>query len=455
VKRTAWGLVVAALALAGPAAAGPLLVPYEMFTLSNGLTVVLHEDHTVPEVSVNTWYHVGSARETPGHTGFAHLFEHLMFEGSQHVPEGKFDQWLESAGGSNNGSTTLDRTNYWENVPSDALELALFLESDRMGYLLGSMTPAKVDGQRAVVKNERRQSYENRPYGLANETILANLFPPDFPYHWPTIGSMADLTAATYDDVVAFFKRYYGPSNASLVVAGDIDPKRARELVTKWFAEIPAGPPVDPIPAACPILREEKHVLIEDKVQLPRLYVAWITPPAYSADTHALDMLAAILADGKNSRLHRRLVYQLEVAQDVSAYQWTAQLASQFRIVVTARSGHTLDEIAKLVDDEIEKLKSGPPTQRELDGAVNQAEASFLGAMERCGGFGGVADQMNSYLFFTGDPDYFNEDLAAYRALSPSDIQAAAMRFLPRSGRVVLSVVPKGRADLQVSGGAK
>ena len=453
-KRCA--LAAAFVVASAPAAATAALeVPFEIFTLPNGLTVILHEDHSVPVVSVNTWYHVGSGRETPGRTGFAHLFEHLMFEGSEHVPEGSFDRWLESAGGSNNGSTTLDRTNYWEDVPSNALELALFLESDRMGFLLGSMSPEKVDGQRDVVKNERRQSYENRPYGLSNETILANVFPPEFPYHWPTIGSMSDLTAASYEDVVSFFKRYYGPNNASLVVAGDIEPEKTRSLVEKWFAEIPAGPPVDPVSVTWPVLREEKHVLLEDNVQLPRLYLTWITPPAYSPESAALDVLSSILAEGKNSRLYRRLVYELQVAQDVSAFQWSAALASQFRVSVTARSGHTLEEVSALVDEEIERLKAEPPTQREMERAVNQIESSFLAAMEQTGGFGGKADQMNSYFFFTGNPDYFNEDLSAYKALSPSDIQVAAARSLAPDARVVLSVVPKGQTDLKAQGGVQ
>ncbi len=219
-------------------------VPYQRFTLSNGLTVILHEDHSTPIVSVNVYYHVGSGREKPGRTGFAHLFEHLMFEGSAHVPEGKFDQWLEQVGGDNNGSTNSDRTNYWENVPSNALELPLFLDSDRMGYLVQAMSPSKVDGQRDVVKNERRQSYENRPYGMAELTLGENLYPPDHPYHWPTIGSMEDLSAASYEDVVDFFKKYYGPNNASLCIGGDIDPVKTRALVEKWFGEIPSGPPV-------------------------------------------------------------------------------------------------------------------------------------------------------------------------------------------------------------------
>jgi zinc protease len=256
-------------------------VPYTRFSLPNGLTVILHEDHTTPTASVNIYYHVGSGREKPGRTGFAHLFEHIMYEGSGHVPEGKYDEWLEAAGGENNGSTSSDLTRYWINIPINALELALFIESDRMGYLLDAMSPGKVDGQRDVVKNERRQSYENRPYGMASIVIDENLYPADHPYHWPTIGSMEDLSAASYTDVVDFFKRFYGPNNASLSIAGDINPAATRALVEKWFGEIPAGPPVPPMGAPVTFLGTEKRLVLEDNVQLPRLYITWHSPGAF------------------------------------------------------------------------------------------------------------------------------------------------------------------------------
>ena len=253
-------------------------VQYTQFTLPNGLHVILHEDHSVPVVTVNMWYHVGSARERTGRTGFAHLFEHLMFMGSGHVKPGEFDEWLEGTGGDNNGSTENDRTNYWINVPSNALELALFLESDRMGYLLDTMTPKTVDAQRDVVKNERRQSYENRPYGMAEPTLGEMLYPEGHPYHWPVIGYMPDLTAATYDDVVAFFKKYYAPGNASLVVAGDIDPAAARRMVEKWFGDVKPGAAVEPMTIPGVALTGVQKKTITDKVQLPRLYLAWLTP---------------------------------------------------------------------------------------------------------------------------------------------------------------------------------
>ena len=298
-----------------------IVVPYEQFTLPNGLNVILHKDNTVPRVSVNMWYHVGSGSEKPGRTGFAHLFEHILFEGSEHVPEGKFDQWLEAAGADNNGSTTEDRTNYYEDLPSNALDLALFLESDRMGFLLKSMTAGTVDGQRDVVKNERRQSYENRPYNKAYLEFPALLYPKDHPYSWTVIGSMADLSAASYQDVVDFFTLYYAPGNASLSIAGDIDTKEARKAVEKWFSDVPAGKPVPKVNPAAAGMTEEKRVVLEDKVQLPRLMMVWLTPAAYQPGNAEMDLVSNLLSGGKNSRLYKKLVYEMQIAQSVSAYQ--------------------------------------------------------------------------------------------------------------------------------------
>ncbi len=431
-----------------------LSVPFTLTRLPNGMTLILHEDHTTPTVSVNIYYHVGSGSEKPGRTGFAHLFEHLMFEGSGHVPEGKFDEWLEAAGGDNNGSTNTDRTNYWINVPSNALDLALFLESDRMGYLPAAMSKEKVDGQRDVVKNERRQSYENRPYGMASIILDENLFPPAHPYHWPTIGSMEDLSAASYEDVLEFFRKYYAPQNASLSIAGDIDSRTVRRQVQKWFAEIPGGVPVPPVEAPAAILTEEKRLLMEDRVSLPRLYMAWLSPRAFEPGDAELDLLANILTGGKNSRLYKRLVYDLQIAQDVTAYQASAALASTFMIVATARAGKTLGEIERVIQEELARIAQEPPTQRELDRAVHQFEAGFLDRLERVGGFGGKADQLNAYFVQTGNPDYFNEDLARYRAIDPEDIATVAAATLRDDGRVVLSIVPKGKKEL-ASGSAK
>ena len=422
-----------------------ITVPYTRFTLPDGLVVILHEDHTTPTVSVNMWYHVGSAREKSGRTGLAHLFEHLMFMGSGHVPLGKFDQWLEAAGGDNNASTTSDRTNYFENVPSNAIELPLFLESDRLGHLLDSMTAAKVDAQRDVVKNERRESYENQPYGMAEIAIHENLFPPDHPYHWPTIGSMEDLSAASYQDVVDFFRKYYIPNNASLVIAGDIDPAKTAALVRKWFSDVPPGAPVPPQPSPAAFLDHERTVILEDSVQLPRLYMCWLSPRMFAPGDAELDMVADILAGGMNSRLYKRLVYDLQIAQDVTAFENSGTLASSFEIIVTARRGHTLAEIENIVQDEIDRLKAEPPSARELRRAVNQYETAFLSRLERVGT---KADLLNAYFVETGNPDYFNEDLARYKALDPLAVTAAAQSYLRDDARLVLSVVPTGKRGL-------
>jgi zinc protease len=418
-------------------------VAYTQFTLPNGLRVILHEDHSVPIATVNTWFHVGSAREKPGRTGFAHLFEHLMFMGSGHVKPGEFDQWLEAAGGENNASTGNDRTNYYINVPSNALDLALFLESDRMGYLLDTMTPKTVDAQRDVVKNERRQSYENRPYGLAQPTLGEMLYPEGHPYHWPVIGYMPDLTAASHEDVVDFFKKYYAPSNASLVVAGDIDPVKTRALVEKWFGDVKAAPRPEPMTIPGVALTGVKKKTLTDRVQLPRLYLAWLTPPHLTPGDAELDVVADVLAGGKNARLYKRLVYDMQIAQDVSAFQGSAALSSSFQIVATARPGHTIAELQKVIDEELQKLQREDPAPREIERSVNTIEASFYNRMERLGGFGGKADQINGYFSETGDPDWFNEDLNRYRALSPSDIRAAAAEFLPLDRRVELIVEPE------------
>ena len=436
-------LSLCGLSLHAQAPAPPLEVPYTQFTLANGLTVILHRDTTVPVVSVNTWYHVGSANERPGRTGFAHLFEHLMFEGSKNVEEGQFDILLEASGGSNNGSTDLDRTNYFIDLPSNALELALFLESDRMAYLLDTMSPERVDGQRDVVKNERRQSYENRPYGMASIEMDKLLWPAAHPYSWPTIGNMEDLTAASYDDVVNFFKTYYVPNNASLVIAGDIDIARTRALVEKWFGAIPRGPVPVPVAPPAAILTEVKRQTITDQVRLPRLYLGWLTPREYAPGAAALDVAASILSEGKNSRLYSRLVYETQIAQDVAAFQASGALGSSFQIIATARPGHTAAEIQKVIDEELDKLRAAAPDAREVQRVRNQVEAAFYRSLERVGGFGGKANQLNGYYFAGAGPDYFAEDLARYTTVSPSDVQAAVLRWLPPDRRVELIVEPE------------
>lgn len=423
-------------------------VPYERFVLPNGLNVILHQDKTTPTITVNQWYHVGSGYEKPGRTGFAHLFEHLMFEGSKNVPEGSFDEWLEAAGGNNNGSTNVDRTNYYEDIPSNALELALFLDSDRMGYLLDAMSQEKLDGQRDVVKNERRQRYENSPYGMAWVMLFDALYPSSHPYSWPTIGSMADLSAASLEDVKEFFRLYYAPNNASLSIAGDIDIPSARSAVEKWFGEIPRGKTVPPQDRTVPVMNEEKRIMFDDRVQLPRLYMAWLSPASLSPGDAEMDLLASVLAGGKNSRLYKKLVYEMQIAQDVSAFQASSRLSSQFIIIATARAGHSLAELEQVIQEEIDKIRTEPPTVRELDRARNQYESGFIGRLES---INAKADQMNNYYYLTGNPDYFNEDLARYYAIDPRDISAMALTVLKDNARVVLSITPKEKPELAAS----
>jgi zinc protease len=442
---TRWFLVpVLFLATAvAPAAQAPSLsVPHTQFQLPNGLNVILHRDTSVPVVAVNLWYHVGSGHERPGRTGFAHLFEHVMFEGSTHVPEGAFDEWLEAAGANNNGSTNVDRTNYYIDLPSNALDLALFLESDRMGYLLDDKAPGKIEGQRDVVKNEKRSSYDNQPYGQAFLELPTLLYPPGHPYSWSTIGSMEDLTAASFEDVARFFRTYYVPNNASLVIAGDIDIEVTRKLVEKWFADVPRGKPVPALSPPAPVLDGVKRKTITDRVQLPRLYLGWHTPALLKPGDATLDIVANLLSGGKNSRLYRRLVYDMQIAQDVSAFQQSQALGSNFMIVTTARPGQTLDKLQAVIDEELDKLRATAPEAREMTRALNQIEANFFRSMERVGGFGGKADQLNSYYKATGTPDYFAKDLERYRAITAADVKAAVTQYLPKDRRVELSVVP-------------
>ena len=452
-------LATVALVLSSPSAIGPgaalhaqapalsgqtpaLSVPYTQFTLPNGLNVILHRDTSVPVVAVNVWYHVGSANERVGRTGFAHLFEHVMFEGSRHVPEGDFDNWLEAAGANNNGSTSHDRTNYYIDLPANALELALFLESDRMGFLLDDKAPGKVDGQRDVVKNEKRQSVDNQPYGQAFVELASMLYPPSHPYSWPVIGSMEDLTAASFEDVARFFRTYYVPNNASLVIAGDIDIANTRQLVEKWFAEVPRGKPVEPLATPTVVLDGVKRKTITDRVQLPRLYMAWHSPGLLKPGDATMDIIANLLSSGKNSRLYRRLVYDLQIAQDVAAFQQSQALGSNFMIMATARPGQDLGRIQAVIDEELDKLRAEAPAAREMTRALNQTEASFYRNMERVGGFGGKADQLNAYFKAAGTPDFFDQDLARYRTVTTAEVQAAVDRYLPKDRRVELSVIP-------------
>jgi zinc protease len=426
-------------------------IPFVKQTLSNGLDVLLHQDRACPIVAVNVWYHVGSKNEVPGRTGFAHLFEHLMFEGSQHHDSGYFAP-LQGAGGSLNGSTNADRTNYWEVVPSNALELALWMESDRMGYLLPALTESKFANQRDVVLNERRQNYENRPYGLAPMAMLAALFPADHPYHWTTIGETDDLHAARLEDVRRFFTTYYHPANASLSLAGDIDLDGALTLAETYFGELPAGPSIEPVRPETPPLTSETRLFLEDRVELPRLYVAWLTVPMFAPGDADLDLAADILANGKTSRLYRRLVFEERIATDVSAAQNSREMAGFVQIAATAAPGHTLTEIEAVIAEEIRKLTADGPTEDEVERGRVQSEAQFMFRLQTVGGFGGKSDQLNAYNTFLGDPGFFDRDLTRYRKVTTTSLRDAAARHLSDPCRVALSIVPKGRVELALPG---
>ena len=427
-------------------------IPFTHRTLDNGLDVLVHRDRNCPIVAVNVWYHVGSKNEVPGRTGFAHLFEHLMFEGSQHYDHGYF-QPLQQAGGSLNGSTNADRTNYWEVVPSNALELALWMESDRMGYLLPALTEAKFRNQRDVVLNERRQNYENRPYGLAGMALVGELYPPDHPYHWLTIGAAEDLKAAHVDDVRAFFQAYYHPRNASLALAGDVDPDEALDLADRYFGTLAPGVAPAPVAVAPPPLRSrETRLLLEDRVELPRLYMAWHSPSLFGDDDAELDLVADVLAGGKTSRLYRALVYEQRVATEVAASQNSRELSGYFQVVATAAPGRTLAEVQASIDHELAALQADGPTPAEIERGVAQAEAHFISRLQTVGGFGGKSDQLNAYNVFLGDPAFFDRDLGRYRQADAAGLTVAARTFLAADRRVTLSIVPRGRPELALAG---
>ena len=444
VPRAAPPPAIGPQAPAATTAEGTPKIPYTMFKLANGLTVIIHEDHTNPIVGVHVQYDVGSKDEKPGRTGFAHLFEHLMFQGSEHLPKGTADRLVEAAGGDTNGSTSSDTTQYWEQVPSNALEQMLFIQSDRMGYLLPTLTQDKLDNQRDVVRNERRQSYEMRPYGLAYEQILSNLWNPDFPYHWMPIGSHEDLKAASLEDVRDFFKRFYGPENAVLAIAGDVDTARAKALVEKWFGGIPGKPPpVHQRPEPVP-LTQEKRVTMEDRVQLPRLYIAWQSPKVFAPGDAALDLAGQVLTDGKSARMVKRLVMDERIAQEVSAGQMSETLGSMFMVQVTPKPGVSLERLEKEIDEELARLAAEPPKAEELERAKNKIEAGAIFGLEPVGGFGGRAATLAGYYLRTGNPGFLAEDLARYRVATAQDVSAAVKQYLRKDARVVLYVVPRG-----------
>jgi zinc protease len=376
-----------------------------------------------------------------------------MFEGSQHHDRGYF-QPLQGAGATLNGSTNADRTNYWEVVPSGALELALWMESDRMGYLLPALTEAKFSNQRDVVLNERRQNYENRPYGLAPMALLAALFPDDHPYHWTTIGEIADLEAVQLDEVHAFFRRYYRPANASIALAGDINPDEALTLVDQYFGDIDPGDRIDPVRASATLPRDVR-IQFEDRVELPRLYLAWLTPAMFAEGDADLDLATDLLANGKTSRLYRRLVFDERLATDVSASQNSREMAGYTQITATAAPGHALGELERAILDEIARLAADGPTDEEMDRGRVQAEAQFVFRLQTVGGFGGKSDQLNAYNVFLHDPAYFDRDLERYQIVTNESLRHVVNAYMDPARRVTLSIVPQGRPALAAPDSAR
>ena len=416
-------------------------IAFEKHTLPNGLDVILHQDRSIPVAAVNVWYHVGSKDEEIGRTGFAHLFEHIMFRGTRHHKASHFEP-LQKIGATLNGSTTGDRTNYWEDVPSNYLELALWLEADRMGFLLDALDQEGFDTERDVVKNERRQSYENRPYGMAQWHIQQSLFPLPHPYHWMTIGSQEDLDAASLEDVKDFFRRYYSPSNASLAIAGDIDTTEALDLAHRYFADLNPGPSVRRIERADSLLSGRVDLEMTDRVTLPRIYAAWLAPANFSGEDDAGDILRAILSDGQSSRMYRTLVYEKQIAQSASIGYHAAEIAGQFRMELTPAEGHTLDEVEAAAEAVLAGIAENPPTEEEFERAVNRIEMQHQRMLSRVGGFGGRADALNYFNVFAGDPDGLNRVMEQYRRVTLDDVLKAHGQIM-EAGQVRMRVYPE------------
>jgi len=417
-------------------------IEYEKIVLENGLNVILHEDKTLPMIAVNVWYHVGSKNEQIGKTGFAHLFEHMMFEGSKNHRHDYFDP-LQKVGASINGSTTSDRTNYWENIPSNCLELALWLESDRMGFLLEAIDQKRFDTEREIVKNERRQSYENRPYGQAQLELQPLIFPTPHPYSWPVIGSQTDLNAASLEDVKSFYRKFYSPSNACLTIAGKYDKNETIDLINKYFGNLPTAQPIERIHKIASSLSGEVYLQLFDSVQLPKLYLVWPSPAMFDYSEAPLDLLASVLGEGKSSRLHKLLVREKQIARSVRVYNYAQELAGEFCIeIISNTPTANLDEIKTITEEELQKIIITPPSEQELQRAKNRIKADHISQLEHIGGFGGRADQLNHYNIFSGSPNTINTDLNRYMSVEAETIQKVTKATF-RDTRVILEVLPK------------
>ena len=445
--------VVAAATLLLPALAGAqdIAIPYESYELDNGLEVILHEDDTTPIAHVELWYHVGSKDEVQGRSGFAHLFEHLMFNGSEHA-DGEYFAPLQPLGARINGSTNGDRTNYYETVPTNGIELALWMEADRMGFLLPALTQEKLDNQRDVVRNERRQRYEITPYGEVWVTLSEEMFPEGHPYHHTTIGSHEDLEAATLDDVKNFFRTWYGPNNATLVVSGSFDKGQVKGWIQQYFGPIPAGPTPNPVTEADPGTLQAKTVELTDQVQLPRVYWAWLSPPFFEEGDADLDVLSLVLTDGKNSRLYKRLVYEDRIAKDVAAFQASAELGSRYVVYATVAPGHTVEEVQAALQEELNQLKKGGVTDDELARAKNAWQKSFFQRMEAVSGRGGMLHMYNHYV---DEPDFAQGDLGRYQAVTRDSLNKWTNAVFDDAQRLEVIVRPAEETGATDGAGSK
>jgi len=416
-----------------------LNIPYEKYRLANGMEIILFQNRNLPSVANNIWYRVGSSNEVKGKTGLAHLFEHMMFQGSKNVPKEMHFRYIQEAGGSLNASTSFDRTNYFEKLPSNDLELALWLESDRMGLFLDALDQVKLDNQKSVVLNERLERYDNQPYGLAWEKILNNLYPTGHVYNWPTIGYYKDIENYTLEDVQAFFKKYYSPSNATLVVAGNFEVDKAKSLIEKYFGELRNGEKPQEVKSNAAALNETKLITFEDKVNLERIYLAWHTQNAFDEDDAALDILSDVLSGSKNARLTRKLIYELQIAQDINSMQFSGKYGGHFMIVATAKPGKTLDDIKKIIFDEVSMLISKSISQSELQRSKNVIKSNFIYSLQN---IDTVADLLNLYNFYLGEPNSFNFDLSRYNNVDELKIQQIAKKYLQQN-YVELRIVPE------------
>jgi zinc protease len=418
-------------------------LPFERATLSNGLRVVLHPDRSLPLVTVNLWYHVGSKNERPGRTGFAHLFEHMLFQGSEHVPANEHFRYLQQVGGVANGSTWYDRTNYFETLPAHHLDLGLWLESDRMGFFLPALTQESLDTQRNVVMNERRQRVDNQPYGRANERLHELLYPGDHPYHWPVIGYMDDIAAATLEEVRQFFRTYYAPNNAVLTLAGDLDPDAALQRVEAWFGDIPAGPPVPPIsPVAAqpPPLGGEQREVLEDDVSLPRVYFGFRGPAYGQRGWYAADLLSGVFSGGKSSVLYRDLVYERQIAQDVAAWISPFEAVATFMIVATARPGVAIETLEQAILEHVERAASAPPEPADFERSRNRMLTELYSGLQK---LDNRADLFSQFTTYFDDPAGVAAEADRYLEVEPRELSDYASRWMTEAERVVVTVVPR------------